>query len=164
MKLTTQLGCQIISSDSPLRFAIWWVLAGVFCLATGCGDGRPALFPASGTVEFTSGQPVRNASIEFVPTGGGPSPRARIDGDGKFKLGTFATADGAPVGEYYVIVVQPLPPEVGRIARQLGEEHAQHAASIEVVSVKHSSLETTEIQRSVEAGSDNQFKIVVEPQ
>lgn len=164
MKSIIQLGCQIIFSARSLRSSLPLLLMVLACAMAGCGDGRPALFPARGRVEFTSGQPVRNASIEFVPRSGGPSPRARIDAQGRFELGTYASADGAPAGEYRVVVVQPLPPEIGRAASKLGEEHAQHASSVQVVSVKHSSVETTEIELQVEPDSDNEFEIVVEPQ
>lgn len=128
----------------------------------GCDSG-PAVYPASGVVRFENGQPVRNASIEFVPKAGGPSPRARIDAEGRFVLGTYASDDGAPPGAYLVIVIQPLPPSASGAARSLGEEHADHAGSAQAVSLRHASTETTGIEARVEATDSNEFELVVQP-
>lgn len=107
-------------------------LAGIATLS-GCSDGRPALYPAQGTVVFSSGGPVRNATIEFVPNAAGPSPRGRIDAKGRFSLGTYETNDGAPAGE------------------------------TRVVALKHATADTSDIACTVEPNAKNEIAIVVDP-
>src|SRR6476620_7552505 len=78
------------------------VLATMIC---GC-SGRVRTFPASGTVRFQDGQPVRVGVIEFRCPDTGLPARAKLDDHGAFRLGTFAVADGAAAGQYRVIIVQ----------------------------------------------------------
>lgn len=142
-------------------------LAGVVTLS-GCDDGRPALYPVKGTVAFSSGGPVRNATIEFVPdaagkTSAGPSPRGRINAQGQFALGTYKANDGAPAGDYQVIVVQALPPGAVAGIRNLGEEHKAHSGTIRVVALKHASAETSHIACTVKPLSENEIAIEVDP-
>lgn len=139
------------------------MLATMFAiLMVGCSDGRPTRYPVSGTVTFESGAPVRNASIEFVPSQPAPSPRSRIDAEGRFSLGTYETTDGAPVGDYRVVVVQALPPGAATKINTLGEEHAGHAGNVHVVALKHSSPETSGLKYTVEPIATNEVTIVVE--
>lgn len=85
----------------------------VCCLAwllvsAGCGDGRIATYPVSGTV-LVNGQPADGVTVIFCPTEGQPPelmrerPMGTTNGDGKYQLTTFNKNDGAPVGEYKVI-------------------------------------------------------------
>lgn len=139
------------------------LLVATVVTAVGCGDDRPALYPVSGTVLFRSGDPVRNASIELVPTSAGPSPRGRVDRDGHFTLGTYQSDDGAPAGEYQVVVVQPLPPNASASMRKLGEEHAAHASDgVRVVALRHASPETSGVSCLVEPIDNHDVTIVVE--
>lgn len=137
-------------------------LAGIATLS-GCSDGRPALYPAQGTVVFSSGGPVRNATIEFVPNAAGPSPRGRIDAKGRFSLGTYETNDGAPAGDYRVVVVQALPPGAVANIRNLGKEHEAHAGETRVVALKHATADTSDIACTVEPNAKNEIAIVVDP-
>jgi hypothetical protein len=81
----------------------------------GCGWGHdaeaPPVFPVSGQVTF-NGRPAAGAYVVFHPKGaspGIPAPRANVDAQGKFALGTYAAQDGAPAGEYAVtVVLEPL--------------------------------------------------------
>ena len=148
------------------RVARLTTVAVVAAGAAGCGDGRPPLYPAGGTVAFPSGEPVRNAFIEFVPVAAkgeaGPSPRARVDASGRFALGTFGPGDGAPAGDYLVVVVQPMPLRAAEAVGLLGEEHASHGGGIPVVALRHASPATTGVSRTVEPVLTNNFSIVVE--
>lgn len=139
-----------------------WLTTLLAVLLCGCSDGRPPLYPVSGTVAFESGDPVRNASIEFVPDSPAPSPRGRIDAQGRFSLGTYETNDGAPAGEYRVVVVQALPPGAAAKIHTLGEEHADHVGNIRVVAHKHSSPDTSEVTCTVEPIAKNEVELVVE--
>lgn len=42
-----------------------------------------------------------------------PAPRANVDRDGKLRISTFATGDGAPAGEYVVTVQWNRPVKAG---------------------------------------------------
>lgn len=164
----TRLTTDSVTRLSSLRNAVsapscWPRLAAFLAISViGCSDGRPPLYPVSGTVSFESGDPVRNASIEFVPSQPAPSPRGRIDAGGRFTLGTYETQDGAPEGTYRVVVVQALPPGAAAGIRTLGEEHAGHAGSVRVVALKHASPDTSEITCVVEPIPQNETTIVVE--
>lgn len=70
-------------------------------------SGRVRVFPAQGKAEY-EGQPIANASIFLHPTWvkepSFPRPRATVNDDGTFTVGTYAREDGAPPGEYKVTV------------------------------------------------------------
>lgn len=131
-------------------------------LCAGCDDGRPPLYPVHGTVRFATGDPVRNAAIELVPDSASPSPRGRIDSEGSFRLGTYAADDGAPAGEYRVVVVQPVPPSAPAALAKLGAEHDAHRSAVRVVSLKHAAPDTTEVRCTVAPIAENELEIVVE--
>lgn len=152
------------SGSAPARARPGWAISAVAAavLVSGCSDGRPPLYPVSGTVLFETGTPVRNASIEFVPNQLGPSPRGRIDAEGRFSLGTYAAQDGAPAGDYRVVVVQALPPDTLRGMNNLGAEHAGHAGSVWVVALKHASPKTTGVTCTVEPIGENDVALVIE--
>lgn len=80
-------------------------LAALFPLATaasGCGPGRPATVPVSGSVTL-DGKPVAAATVLFQPVSGVPG-RAITAVDGSFTLTTFTDGDGAVVGRHQVAV------------------------------------------------------------
>ena len=135
----------------------------VLATCAGCGDGRPSLFPVHGAVVFSSGEPVRQATIELVPEGPSPSPRGKTDVDGRFTIGTYGPEDGAPAGEYRVVVLQVMPPRAAELIRKLGEEHAEHGGKIPVVSLKYSDPQTSNLAYVVKPNNDNQMQLVVEP-
>lgn len=80
-------------------------------LVTGCNsdDKRLPLYPVSGKVLF-NGAPAEGATVIFIPATEEmrlkktPAPKARVQADGKFKLETYSTADGAPAGDYWVSI------------------------------------------------------------
>jgi hypothetical protein len=71
------------------------------------GTRRPPLHPASGRVLF-EGKPLPGAAVVLDPVGAKeltfPRPHGTARDDGSFVLGTFAADDGAPAGEYQVMV------------------------------------------------------------
>ena len=69
---------------------------------SGCGPGRPATIPVSGSVTL-DGQPVAAATVLFQPVSGVPG-RAITAADGSFTLTTFTDGDGAIVGRHQVAV------------------------------------------------------------
>jgi hypothetical protein len=83
------------------------LLTGV--VGCGSGEGRhAAVYPVEGQV-IRDGQPLDGAMVTFYFQGKHDakfrSPRARTDAEGRFRLGTYDAADGAPEGDYAVCVV-----------------------------------------------------------
>jgi hypothetical protein len=87
------------------------VLLGLFALAfplNPFGRGtRPTVHPARGQV-FFEGRPIPGASVVLDPVGlhgpAFPRPQGVVKDDGSCVLGTFEREDGAPTGEYRVLV------------------------------------------------------------
>lgn len=98
------------------------LLVGLFGLANlavlaGCGNGRIATYPAAGTVNV-DGRPAEGAIVVFCPVD--PSvelehlrPAGKSDASGHFELTTFDPADGAPAGQFKVLVKWPAPTPAG---------------------------------------------------
>jgi hypothetical protein len=90
-----------------------FVFGAVVLLGLGCtgSPGLPTTFPAGGKVVTKDGKPLTGGSIEFT-TAADPLLRVvgTIGGDGTFTLATIkdnVRADGAPPGEYRVVVQPP---------------------------------------------------------
>lgn len=75
-------------------------------VALGCSEG-PATHPVSGRVELAPGRSVNVGTIAFIPSGKGPSARGALGAGGRYRLSTFGEGDGAPLGEYTVVISQP---------------------------------------------------------
>lgn len=88
--------------------AIGLVLTSQFL--SGCGSAptskREPVFPVSGKVSY-KGQPVAGADVTFFCKEKNMSSFAKTDAEGKFKLTTFASFDGAPAGKYSITVSKP---------------------------------------------------------
>jgi len=83
------------------RFAAVAVLLAL----TGCSSGVK-LTPVKGTVLYGD-KPAEGATVVFHPKGGGqgtPTPSGTVQADGSFTLRTHPHGDGAPPGEYVVLV------------------------------------------------------------
>jgi hypothetical protein len=90
-------------------------LAAVLAVA-GCGDGKIKRFPVHGSVTV-DGQPADGAMVIFCPVNPNAEvemlrPSAKADSTGAFNLMTFDAGDGAPAGEYKVLVKWPAKPKV----------------------------------------------------
>jgi hypothetical protein len=97
---------------SGARRAALLVAVGLLT-AMGCGDGRIATYPVTGTV-MVDGNPADGAMVIFVPTSTSPEaerkrPYGIADAQGKYGLMTFEQGDGAPAGQYKVLVQWPAP-------------------------------------------------------
>lgn len=82
--------------------------ACVFSLAAlaGCGDGRPSLVEAIGTVTV-NGKPVEGATVVFEPIEVEAEKFARpavatTDASGQFAMGAYGKSEGVPIGKYAV--------------------------------------------------------------
>jgi hypothetical protein len=88
-------------------------IAAVFAAIVGCGDGGIATYPVAGTVMIDN-KPADGAMVIFVPTATSTEaerkrPFGIADGEGRFRLTTLVQEDGAPAGEYKVLVQWPAP-------------------------------------------------------
>jgi hypothetical protein len=142
----------------------WTAVATLLSLVaiSGCGGSRPDTYPVTGTVQFANGTPVRTGFVEFLPAAGGPSARGVIGSRGDFRLGTFETADGAPAGEYVVLVTQHVRALTPAEAEKLGPAHQEHASEQVVVSVKYASRDSSDLRYTVSADSKNHFELSVD--
>ncbi|WP_020476042.1 hypothetical protein [Zavarzinella formosa] len=96
-----------------MRSLVLGGLLGILMIAlTGCGDGKPTLYPVSGQINV-KGKGAGFAHVVFHPDQVNdkiPRPYAKTDADGKFTLTTYTTGDGAPAGSYKVTVTwRPVP-------------------------------------------------------
>jgi hypothetical protein len=93
--------------------AAWWLkrcgIVAVALAIAGCSGrpaNRPATYPVSGIVQF-SGSPVAGATVGFQSKEPqGRSASGITDAQGRYKLTTFSRGDGAPPGNYGVIVLK----------------------------------------------------------
>lgn len=91
-----------------MRFLLLFALAPL----AGCGQSAPpavAVYPVEGQL-IVSGVPAGSAQVAFHPVGDGSAAiSVGLTGpDGRFRLTTRITHDGAPAGEYAVTVFWPI--------------------------------------------------------
>ena len=96
-----------------------WHAGALVCLvlfgASGCGGEM--FFPVSGSVTYKDGKPVTAGLVIFEPVSQKISARGEIQADGSFQLGSHRDDDGAPEGEYKVLIAPPPLPEEGKRRR-----------------------------------------------
>ena len=90
--------------------------AGIACSRN---EKRLPVFPVHGQV-FYEGRKCSGAVVIFHPVAAPsekvPLPRARADAEGRFRLSTYGKDDGAPAGDYSVVIewkTSDLHPEQG---------------------------------------------------
>lgn len=161
--METERTSRLMSTLFAIQNQLLVVLGCALTVLAGCGDGRPPLFHVNGIVVFSSGEPVRQASVELVPEDSSPSPRGKTDSDGRFTLSTYDSEDGAPAGNYRAVVVQVVAPRAAENIRKLGEEHAEHDGHIPVVSLKYASPTTSGLACTIRPTGSNDVRLVVDP-
>ena len=99
--------------DTPHRAAwprfLTLLLAALIGVATGCGgDKKLPVHTVKGVVTYNGKPMVGGGSILFLPTEGGAGKEASgiIGSDGSFQLTTYSQNDGAPAGEFKVVIRQ----------------------------------------------------------
>lgn len=154
-------------------------LAVVFVLGasvlTGCGGGadRPELVPVSGTVNY-KGSPVDGATVTFSTEKSARSSSGVTDSSGKFKLTTFDTNDGAPIGEHVVTIAKAEAAgegdmqTAGKTPEQMKEMMDKQKARMQanfaegpakmILPTKYADGKTSGEKRTVVAGDSNDFK------
>ena len=84
------------------------VLALLLALTAGCGNEGPKLYPVTGQV-FHGDKPAAGANVVFqLKEGpqqpGAPIPSAIVQEDGSFTIRTHPHGEGAPPGDYKVLI------------------------------------------------------------
>src|SRR5262245_589838 len=96
------------------RVPRWVAAAAALAFLAGCSSDRKPVYPVSGQVLFND-RPLKKVVVSFHPVDAANFPRERpnadTDEDGRFKLHTYLTGDGAPEGEYRVTFHYLLTPE-----------------------------------------------------
>jgi hypothetical protein len=100
------------------------VLIATLGVASGCDKGGIDTYPVVGTVLIDS-RPADGAMVVFVPTSTSEEaerkrPFGIANGEGRFSLTTLVEEDGAPAGEYKVLIQWPMPskPDDQRVGRR----------------------------------------------
>lgn len=90
------------------------LLSVALLVPAGCqsGAGLPKTYAAEGQVLYKNGQPMKGGSVQFTSADNSTlQVVGTIGEDGRFSLATVrdrARADGAPEGEYHVLILPPL--------------------------------------------------------
>lgn len=127
------------------------VLASLALALSSCGskEGQKPVFPTSGEL-FVDGQPASGARLALHPKQGDSEldwptgfPRAVVDANGKFVVGTYGDTDGCPAGEYFVLVTWP--------TVEAGTSGTEEAETVDRLQWRYASLETSQLLVTVEA-------------
>jgi hypothetical protein len=131
--------------------------AAVAVGVAGCGGGgHPGVHPVRGQVLY-DGKPVPDALVVFHPLDpaankDAPRPRAKVESDGSFTIGTFDAQDGAPPGDYAVTVELWQSPATGKGGPQ------DEAPPRNRLPVRYSTVSSSGLRAHVDA-SDNQLPV-----
>lgn len=84
------------------------LVVGGALVVSGCGPAEQQLVPVRGELYF-EGKPAAGAFVLLTPAGAAKDdkwpngyPRSSVNSDGTFEVGTKASNDGAPAGDYKV--------------------------------------------------------------
>jgi hypothetical protein len=118
--------------------------------AIGCGGS--GVYPAGGKVVFADDTPLPGGVVLCEPVDGEAkvSVRGFINKQGEFRLGTYATDDGAPEGKYRVKIQ---PPELMFIDERHRPKPSIHA--------RFTGFDTSKLEITVTRGK-NDFTLTVE--
>jgi hypothetical protein len=127
-------------------------LVGVLWLA-GCSDGKIKRYPVQGSVQV-DGKAATGAIVVFCPIGGGPEleklrPMGTTDTAGVFKLMSIEPDDGAPAGEYKVLVKWP-----GQVSRDADREGRGGGIGPDQLRGKYYNLDITPLTATIESKSN----------
>jgi hypothetical protein len=108
-RLSTLTNNRIPMRRESLRCLAAVLLVTFACaFAAGCSSNtHTPVYPVQGQI-LLNGKPLSEAIVTFHPQGNAPAeplPSAHTDAEGRFKLTSFATGDGAPEGNYAISLV-----------------------------------------------------------
>ncbi len=130
---------------SVLSGSLAVVVAVVVC---GCGS-RVRTYSVQGTVTAQDATPLEGVQVIWQCADPPLTATAITDASGRYRLGTFGTADGAPAGEYQVALSEPQPDD-------------PDARPPNRIDPRYSSFDTSGLRYTVEPRS-NRIDIQLEP-
>jgi hypothetical protein len=149
---------RVFDSSWPLILLLSIALVG------GCNqNSRLGVAPVRGRVMY-DGRGVTNATVVFMPSEDANDkakklrPYAYVDGQGNYEIMTYKEGDGAPPGNYRVMILIAGPPSKSPKDKAAGEPEQQSAQGHNVppaVIEKYGNVETSGIKVTVENGENN---------
>lgn len=140
-----------------MQHHLFTCFVGFLCsVAIGCGGAKSKnerVYPVSGRVTY-NGQPVKAADVTFFNAEKNKSAFGRTDDQGKFKLTTFVSNDGAVAGKNVVTVTKiettappkPLPATTDRAYEPPKfNESTDPAPPKNAIPAKYSDVKTTDL-------------------
>jgi hypothetical protein len=128
-------------------------------ISAGCDSG-PKIGRVTGEVTFKS-KNVPEGTVTFYPVLGGRPAIGRIQPDGVYRLSTFASGDGAVLGDYTVAIEAKHVASSAPAPKSLEEELAQEGATVPIrttiewlVPERYSSAESSGLTAVVNGGEN----------
>jgi hypothetical protein len=139
-----------LSFGAARRMKLGLALTGLMVFA-GCGEKGIARYPVNGSVNIDN-KPVEGAMVIFCPVGGSEQvqktrPFGFTEGDGKFELTTVKKGDGAPAGDYKVLVQWP--------AKSSANDNNSRSTGGDRLQGRYMNLEKSQITLTVKQGSND---------
>ena len=157
-----------MASFSNANLTVFAVVLGILAGCGGGGAELPATSPVSGTVT-RGGKPVEGAVVRFYLEDKADRPATGTTGsDGKFKLTTFNTNDGAQLGAHKVTVTAAV--ASGATEPAVYDPSNADAAQFEMAETKsenaipaiYASPATTPLKQTVSEAGPNEFTLELE--
>ena len=101
-------------SRLPLPLLVVCVAVQVSGCSRSSGPAKKVCYPVKGEVTV-GGKPADGATVILQPKDGNADewsagfPRAKVGADGKFQASTYGENDGAPAGEYVILISWEVP-------------------------------------------------------
>ena len=143
-----------------------WLFAGVLVVCSGCseetGPKKQSVVPVKGTLVYKDrkkGAVVpEGAEVIFNPVKQGDEknpvyPQGKVQKDGSYRISTYGDFDGAPEGDYAVVVVY----KTGGLARD-----SERTGGTDALKGRYSDPRSTKLKATVKGGSPNEFAFEVE--
>jgi hypothetical protein len=129
-------------------------LLGAVALA-GCGNDRLALYDVTGKV-LVDGQPAEGAIVIFCPVDASEQlanlrPAGKASAVGDFELTTYDPADGAPAGQYKVLVKWP---SATPVAQRRDDRPGAANAGPDRLKGKYYNIDSTPLAATIEEQSN----------
>jgi hypothetical protein len=128
----------LVMGTAAERWSAWSL---VILIMGGCSSGQKPTYPVQGKLVWEDGSPAKELSggmVIFQCDAEEMSAKAPIDQVGDFILGTYTRSDGAVAGKHKVSIAQP--------AAETGEYRP-----LEIVDRRYESMETTDLEVTIEA-------------
>jgi hypothetical protein len=142
---------------------------GLVCLVAllgGCGEAKPKLFPAGGTVTY-NGEAVAGATVSFRCDEANTVATGITDAQGRFELDTYKVGKGAAAGKHTVTVSKASAPSgapaggmsMEDAAKQAGPAEEPEAEPEGALPEKYADPAQPLLEFTVSAEGQNDFKI-----